>query len=161
MDIEAYASELLQYQGYALRRNNENMLIGTKPGGVELHVVFVPALNLETVKSVKSATPLHSTLFVCEKATPSAKKHDAPNITILTHTSLKQAIWAKNHRLAPVATVLHAEDVQEKGLHLPSLARLHRHDPMTVYLGAALNDVVEIRRPLYEGRSIVQYRVVV
>lgn len=130
---------------------------GTR-GEEHVNIVKVKTLNLETVKRVGAEVP---TVFLCEKVTPSAKKFEKqqPLLEILTHTAVYKAFLAQQHRLAPAAHILSVDE--KKHLHTRRLAKLHKDDPMGVYLGARVDDVIRIERTSLEGRCVLQHRVVI
>jgi len=130
---------------------------GTR-GEEHVNIVKVKTLNLETVKRVGAEVP---TVFLCEKVTPSAKKFEKqqPLLEILTHTAVYKAFLAQQHRLAPAAHILSVNET--KTLQTRRMAKLHKDDPMGVYLGARVDDVIRIERTSLEGRCVLQHRIVV
>ena len=82
-----------------------------------------------------------------------------PLLEILTYTAVCRACLAQQHVLAPAARILSADE--KKDLQAPQVAKLLYDDPMRVYLGARLGDVLRIERMSLEGRRLVQHRVVI
>ena len=130
----------------------------TRDDDERLAIVKVKTLNLEAVKRVDATVPI---VFLCEKVTPSAKKFEKqqPLLEILTYTAVCRAFFAQQHVLAPTARILSVDE--KKHLQTPWLAKLLYEDPMRVYLGAQLGDVIHIKRMSLEGRCIIQHRLVV